>query len=586
MPGLAKVVGVGKLAVLAALAAVPLVGLGCGAETESVGPSESGGAQSSATDGATAASSGAAAVPTRGLAEERLLLGIRGFAVTVYAQPDKGSAKLGYLRVGARVPRSEEPVGRRGCKGGWYRIEPQGHVCAGKDATTNMDDPLLRATTKRPSRDLPLPYRYGFVRAVTPLYLRVPTAQQQFKREFKLKEHLEWFKDHKAEIQTVALGAADVPVDELGRLIPGKQIGELGREKNSTELSLGQLFGGDSDTDPWPFWLREGSRLIANVSGFEVPEYAIFAERARRHTGLAFIGSFPTGEHYLKRRFAITADLRLAPTTKVKPDAASPFHGFELGDKLTLPLAIVRMRGAQAYRVEGGTATPTGDLARRTALRLAGKVKKVDGEKYYRLADGRWVFGKDVGLAVSPGKWPSAARKGAKWIEVDLSDQVLVLWRGKTPEYVTLVSTGRPAIGDPETTTATPRGVFNIYAKHVSATMDSDEGSGRRLNHEKAAQVGDEGYVPQRGDGVYGVSVRRGHGLFKLRDVPRIQYFAKNYAIHGAYWHDVFGIPRSHGCINLAPVDAMRVFKWTDPQVPETWHGINTSKGTTVVVHQ
>jgi lipoprotein-anchoring transpeptidase ErfK/SrfK len=586
MPGQAAVVGLGKLALWAALATGVVVGLACGAETGTPGGSESSAAPSAASDLASSASAEAPAGPSAGPSADQPLLGIRGFAVTVYDQPNKGSTKLGYLRVGARVPRSAEPVGRRGCKGGWYQIEPRGHVCAGKDATTEMDDPLLRATTKRAARDLPLPYRYGFVRAVTPLYLRVPTAQQQFKREFKLKEHLEWFKDHKAEIQTVALGAADVPVDEIGRVIAGKQVGELGRAKNSTELSLGQLFGGNSDSDPWPFWLRESSRLISNISGFDVPEYAVFADRARRHTGLAFIGSFATGEHYLRRRFAITSDLRLVPTTKVKPDAASPFHGFELGDKLKLPLAIVRLRGARAYRVEGGVATPTGDLARRTAHRLAGKVRKVDGEKYYRLEDGRWVFGKDVGIAVPPGKWPRIARKGGKWIEVDLSEQLLVLWNGQTPEYVTLVSTGRPAIGDPETTTSTPRGVFNIYAKHLSATMDSDEGSGRRLNEKQAAKVGDEGYVPQRGDGVYGVSVRRGHGLFKLRDVPRIQYFAKNYAIHAAYWHDVFGIPRSHGCINLAPVDAMRVFKWTDPQVPAKWHGINTEKGTTVVIHQ
>ncbi|MBW2454302.1 MAG: L,D-transpeptidase [Deltaproteobacteria bacterium] len=518
--------------------------------------------------------------------QDRPLLGIRGFAVTVYDQPSLGSTKLGYLRVGAKVPRSAEPVGRRGCKGGWYRIEPRGHVCAGKDATTHMDDPLLRAAVHRPNRDHPLPYRYGFVRAVTPLYLRVPTAQQQFKREFKLKEHLEWFKDHKAEIQTVALGAADVPVDERGRVLVDKRLGELGREKNSAELSLGQLFGGNSDTDPWPFWLRDGERIIPNVSGFQVPEYAIFADRARRHTGLAFVGSFATSEHYLRRRFAITTDLRLAPTTKVKPDAASPFYGVELGGKLQLPLAIVRLRGAQAYQVEGGTATPAGDLKRRTAHALAGKVRKVDGEKYYLLKDGRWAFHKDIGIALEPRKWPRAARKGAKWIEVDLSDQVLVMWQGKTPVYATLVSTGRPAIGDPETTTSTPRGVFNIYSKHISATMDSDEGSGRRLNQDKEAKPGDEDYVPQRGDGVYGVTKRRGHGLFKLRDVPRIQYFFKNYAIHGAYWHDVFGIPRSHGCINLAPVDALRVFKWTEPQVPPHWHGIRTAKGTTVVIHQ
>jgi len=69
-----------------------------------------------------------------------------------------------------------------------------------------------------------------------------------------------------------------------------------------------------------------------------------------------------------------------------------------------------------------------------------------------------------------------------------------------------------------------------------------------------------------------------------------IQYFAAGFALHGAYWHDVFGIARSHGCINLAPIDARYVFQWTDPPVPKGWHGINVGadmgEGTGVVVRE
>jgi len=528
------------------------------------------------------ASAASAATPE----PSRPLLGIRGYATPIYEQPNDSSRKLGYLRVGALVPRSPEPVGRRGCKGGWYRIEPRGHVCAGQEATTNLDDPLLRAARKRPDLSKPLPYRYGFVRAVLPLYTRIPTGRQQYDAEFQLKEHLEWFKEHKAEVQTAGLGADDVPIDHRGVALAGKRLGELGRRKSSTELSLGELFGGESDNDPIPFWLRGNERLIPNISDFEVPQFATFADRARRHTGLAFVGSFVSGVDSLRRRFAITTDLRLAPTTKVKPDSASPFHGFELGGELKLPLAIVRKRGAQAYRVDRNGATPTGDVPRRTIHRLAGKVRKVDGEKYYLLEDGRWLHKKWIGVAVTPRKWPEPARKGEKWIEIDLSDQILVLWNGKQAEYLTLVSTGRPAIGDWKETTASPRGVYRIYSKHISATMDSDEGASRRLNQEKELKPGDEGYVPTKGDGIYGKTVRRGHGLFKLRDVPYIQYFHKSYAIHGAYWHDVFGIARSHGCINLAPVDSHRVFLWTEPQVPDSWHGVRSGNGTAVVIHK
>jgi lipoprotein-anchoring transpeptidase ErfK/SrfK len=518
--------------------------------------------------------------------EERVLLGARAFVVTVYEKPSESSKKLGYLRVGAKVERSAEPVGRKGCKGGWYGIQPRGFVCAGQEATIRMDDPLLRAAVHRPRSDRPLPYRYGFVRSVAPLYLRVPSSQQQYKSEFKLDEHLDWFKEHHEEVQSAALGAPDVAVDALGRVVPGKRLGELGREKNSTELSLGELFGGEGDNDAWPFWLRDGERLIPNVSGFDVPEFAVFADRARRHTGLAFIGSFMTGEHQLRRRFAVTTDLRLAPTTKVKPDSGSPWHGVEITGELKPPFAFVRKRGVVAYKIDGDTAVSAGDLERRSVHKLTNKISKVDGEKYYEIADGRWVHHADVGVVVIPTKFPKVAKGDGKWIQVDLSEQVLVLWKGQTPEYATLVSTGRPAIGDPKTTNSTPRGIFKIYAKHITATMDADQGSVRQRQEEAELAPGDEGYVPTKGDGVYGKTLRRGHGLFKLRDVPYIQYFQKNYAIHGTYWHDVFGIPRSHGCINLAPVDAQRVFHWTEPVVPEGWHGVNIDDGVSIVIHE
>jgi hypothetical protein len=97
-------------------------------------------------------------------------------------------------------------------------------------------------------------------------------------------------------------------------------------------------------------------------------------------------------------------------------------------------------------------------------------------------------------------------------------------------------------------------------------------------------------YIPHKGDGEYGITKRRGEGLYVLKDVPYIQYFAAGYALHAAYWHDVFGTRRSHGCVNLSPIDAHRVFNWTEPAVPEGWHAVNTGEemgeGTTVIVHE
>jgi lipoprotein-anchoring transpeptidase ErfK/SrfK len=586
---------------------------------------------------------------------DKPLLGITAFVATVYKEPRDTSKKLGYLRVGAQVTRSAEPAGTAGCPGGWYEIYPRGFVCAGEEATTDLDNPILKAAARRPNLKTALPYRYAFVRAVLPLYLRVPTADEQYKSEFKLKEHLDWFHDNASEVSSVVLGASDVAIDERGVPIAAKKLGELGVEKNSTELPVGILLGGDSDTDAIPFWLEGGKRLVPNISDFKVPEYAAFADRARRHTGLALVGSFPTGPESLERRFAITSDLRLAPGSKIKPDTGSPFHGVELNDELTLPLAFIRVEGARAYKIIKGKVVAAGDLGRRSLHALTGKMRTVEGVKYYRTRDKRWLHQLDVGLAVAPSSWPEDAEKGKKWLEISIGNQTLVLWEGKRPIYATLVSTGQAGLEDPKKTTATVRGVFRIRNKHITATMDSNESSsvGGKANTTafastapaaiedsapkpaaqketskgaksskatadakakggKGAKGGkasgdsksgkapaktdaskaapDASKVPRKGDGEYGVTKRRGEGTFQLRDVPYIQYFESGYALHAAYWHDVFGTPRSHGCVNLSPVDAHRLFLWTDPAVPEGWHAINTGEemgeGTTVIVHE
>jgi L,D-transpeptidase catalytic domain len=187
-----------------------------------------------------------------------------------------------------------------------------------------------------------------------------------------------------------------------------------------------------------------------------------------------------------------------------------------------------------------------------------------------------------------------------------LVQQTLVLYEGTKPVYATLVSTGRDRLGDPKTSLATPQGTFRIQSKHIAAAMDSEENSsvsggtrvGQRLQLTGDAQATTARLLAAEKAGQklsteddmrlknikrgrhpeYGVTMRRGSGGFELRDVPWIQYFAAGYALHGAYWHDVFGTPRSHGCVNLAPIDARYVFMWTGPAVPDGWHGLNVSE--------
>jgi hypothetical protein len=466
----------------------------------------------------------------------------------IFEKPSTASTKVGYLRMGAIVPRVGDPSANGECPapGGWVRVEPKGFVCVGKSATLDLEAPLVRAANVRPDVTKPLPYAYGFVRAVAPQYLRIPTKDMQLKSEMSLKEHLVTWEQKGAKMNAVVLGANDV--EAFGYKPP----------KLSTEMSAGELFGGKSDADPPPFWLDGTKRLIPNVSGFTVPDGAIFANRVIRHSGLAFVGFFKTDKEHLNRPFAITVDLRLIPTTKVKPDTASRFHGVEL-EKWGFPMAFLKH--------------DEGSKKARTPVKLTGQLRGKDEWQERELEGGIWMKSKDLHVARAPGELPPVAAKGEKWIDVSIENQVLVMWEGKKPVYATLVSTGQDGAGDPKTTKSTIQGTFRIKNKHVTATMDSNG------KPEGAPASG----PPKDKDGK---QLRRGSGTFELRDVPWVQYFEGAYALHTAYWHDVFGTPRSHGCVNIAPVDARRIFMWTDPPVPEGWHGVVSAdnKGTTVNV--
>jgi lipoprotein-anchoring transpeptidase ErfK/SrfK len=168
---------------------------------------------------------------------------------------------------------------------------------------------------------------------------------------------------------------------------------------------------------------------------------------------------------------------------------------------------------------------------------------------------GNWVKSEELRTVAKPSTLPNFAKGQTRWIDISLLQQTLVLYEGETPVYVTLVSTGKDGLGEPGETLSTPQGLFRVYQKHVTTTMDSDVADSE----------------------------------FELRDVPWVMYFKAGYALHGAYWHDDFGRARSHGCVNLAPIDARYVFRWASPEVPEHWHSVSESdafeQGTLINIH-
>jgi hypothetical protein len=120
-----------------------------------------------------------------------------------------------------------------------------------------------------------------------------------------------------------------------------------------------------------------------------------------------------------------------------------------------------------------------------------------------------------------------------KWVDVELATQTLVAYEGPTPVFATLVSTGKGAQG---TDAATPKGVHRIWVKIVTQTMDNVENEDAEHH-------------------------------YSIEDVPWVQFFHKGVALHGAFWHHNFGRVQSHGCVNLTPLDAKRLFDWTGPHL-------------------
>ena len=146
-------------------------------------------------------------------------------------------------------------------------------------------------------------------------------------------------------------------------------------------------------------------------------------------------------------------------------------------------------------------------------------------------------------------------------IHVRLSEQTLVAYEGERAVFATLVSTGKPGF-------ETPTGVFRIYAKHVSTTMDGVAPS----NPLPAPQPRGSAATPALpGDGAQDEA-------YSIEDVAWTMYFSGNYALHAAFWHDRFGNVRSHGCVNLPPDDARWLFRWATPVLPAEWHGVQATR--------
>lgn len=143
-----------------------------------------------------------------------------------------------------------------------------------------------------------------------------------------------------------------------------------------------------------------------------------------------------------------------------------------------------------------------------------------------------------------------------KRIEVDLSSQKVYAYEGERKVYEFTVSTGKWAL--------TPTGEFRIWAKVRSQKMSGGDKS-----------LGTYYYLP---------------------NVPYVMFFSndtiakiRGFSFHGTYWHDNFGHPMSHGCVNMRTSEAQTLYEWASPVVSnqKAWSTVAdaANEGTRVIIY-
>jgi len=167
-------------------------------------------------------------------------------------------------------------------------------------------------------------------------------------------------------------------------------------------------------------------------------------------------------------------------------------------------------------------------------------VNAADGSTWYRLLDDKferhyYARAKHIRLVSTEELAPLSPQVPSedKRIEVRLDEQLLLAYENSLTVFATRVSTGGKRLSGKYTT---PVGNFITYHKRPTRHMAN-------------------GDIASNG--------------FDFPGVPWVLYITESgISFHGTYWHNDYGIPHSHGCINMTPQAAKWLYRWTMPAVP------------------
>lgn len=173
-------------------------------------------------------------------------------------------------------------------------------------------------------------------------------------------------------------------------------------------------------------------------------------------------------------------------------------------------------------------------LQRYELVNIYATATDADGWRWYMIGPNHWVEQRFVSK-VTRIERPEGV--SGRWVAIDLYEQNLVVYEDDTPVFATLVSTGTKDW-------PTNEGLFNVWARLPADGMSGAIGA------------------PE---------------AYALQTVPWVMYFDGGIALHGSYWHDIYGYRTSHGCVNMTISDAKWVFDFLagSEQVDEDGNPVN-----------
>jgi hypothetical protein len=154
---------------------------------------------------------------------------------------------------------------------------------------------------------------------------------------------------------------------------------------------------------------------------------------------------------------------------------------------------------------------------------------KVKGLPWHMIGPDRWIPGEYVAVLRIPQRPDTVT---GRWIALDLGQQTLVAMVDDTPVFATLISAAYKGYG------VTREGLFHIYARTRHTVFRGPPWA----------------KVPE----------------YVINHVPDVMFFDQHIALHGAYWHDWFGLPRTHGCVNIPVGDEAWLWDWVS-EVSDQW---------------